>query len=308
MTGVGQETGAKEEINAHADLLPSSPQQRQLEYHTAGKSLEQHIQGIVGAYQKGLESILETGQLLIAAKKELQFGTWEKMATSMLPFDKRTAERLMALAHHPVISNPAHAPLLPPSWMTLYELTKLDDKLGDGTLVAKLGDGTITAATLRKDVAAMLRTTQPTAARATPRQNAQRTIEARQAHIEELEAAREIDDVGRTCKAEISRKLARLDELETEVVQLRHEKFLQASEIGELRVERDELKAELERVKLAIAKSEPPTADEPTHHGDGFDIPEFLLREPASRGPRPGGARGEEKPDRTGPVTVDDEP
>ena len=33
----------------------------------------------------------------------------------------------MAIARDPRISNRTHASLLPPSWMTLFELTKLDD-------------------------------------------------------------------------------------------------------------------------------------------------------------------------------------
>src|SRR5690242_534661 len=36
-----------------------------------------------------------------------------------------TARRLMAVAQHPVIAKGTHASLLPPSWTTLYELTRL---------------------------------------------------------------------------------------------------------------------------------------------------------------------------------------
>jgi hypothetical protein len=39
----------------------------------------------------------------------------------------RTAQMLMAVARHSVLSNTAHGRLLPPSWRTLYELTKLDN-------------------------------------------------------------------------------------------------------------------------------------------------------------------------------------
>ena len=48
------------------------------------------------------------------------------MVASELPFGDRTARRLMAIARDPRISNRTHASLLPPSWMTLFELTKLD--------------------------------------------------------------------------------------------------------------------------------------------------------------------------------------
>jgi hypothetical protein len=58
----------------------------------------------------------------------------------LVPFSQGTAERLMAIAKHPVLSNSAHAPTLPTSWTTLYELTKADrSKLKDA-----IKDGSIT--------------------------------------------------------------------------------------------------------------------------------------------------------------------
>ena len=59
----------------------------------------------------------------------------------------------MKIASHPVLSNTAHARYLPPHWMTLHALTKLDES----TLKAKIQDGTITPKTQRKDVAKLLR-------------------------------------------------------------------------------------------------------------------------------------------------------
>lgn len=38
-----------------------------------------------------------------------------------------TAQRFMAIASHPVLSKAAHGQLLPPSWRTLYELTKVHE-------------------------------------------------------------------------------------------------------------------------------------------------------------------------------------
>src|SRR5262245_28158895 len=54
----------------------------------------------------------------------------------------------MKVARHPILSNTAHARLLPPSWMALYELTKLPEE----ELVAYLNDGTIHPKMERKDV------------------------------------------------------------------------------------------------------------------------------------------------------------
>jgi hypothetical protein len=67
--------------------------------------------------------------------------------------DLDTAERLMAISQDPVISNATHGSLLPPSWMTLYELTKLPAE----ALEAGIAEGSINPAIQRKEVAALRR-------------------------------------------------------------------------------------------------------------------------------------------------------
>ena len=52
-------------------------------------------------------------------------GIFEAMVEDDLPFGKRTAQRLMAIASDQRLSNTTHVSLLPASWQTLYELTKL---------------------------------------------------------------------------------------------------------------------------------------------------------------------------------------
>ncbi len=42
-----------------------------------------------------------------------------------MPFSPSTAERLMRIAENKILSNSAHAPILPTSWTTLYELAKV---------------------------------------------------------------------------------------------------------------------------------------------------------------------------------------
>lgn len=49
------------------------------------------------------------------------------MVENELVFNPSTARRLMAVARDERLANRAHAHVLPPSWFTLYELTKLDD-------------------------------------------------------------------------------------------------------------------------------------------------------------------------------------
>src|SRR6202021_3030629 len=81
---------------------------------------------ITTCWRASFEGILETGHLLIAAKEALEHGEFGRMIESDLPFKANTAQRLMAISRDEWISNPAHAPLLPPVWSTLYEMTKLD--------------------------------------------------------------------------------------------------------------------------------------------------------------------------------------
>src|SRR5689334_9467986 len=64
----------------------------------------------------------------------------------------RTARRLMAVAQHPVIAKGTHASLLPPSWTTLYALTRLPEE----TLEAKIAEGVIHAGIERKDAEGFL--------------------------------------------------------------------------------------------------------------------------------------------------------
>lgn len=103
---------------------------------------------INGAWQKTTEGILETGALLIDAKADLPHGEFTNMVQLELNFSSPTARMLMAVAAHPVISNRYHGNVLPPSWRTLYELTKLPEPL----LLEKLQDGTITPKTERREI------------------------------------------------------------------------------------------------------------------------------------------------------------
>lgn len=102
---------------------------------------------------KSVESIIAVGQLLTKAKAELVHGEWGRMFEDQLvPFNARTAQRLMAIAANPELSNATHASFLPPSWTSLYELTKVEPD----TLHNALRDRVITPDMKRSDVAALL--------------------------------------------------------------------------------------------------------------------------------------------------------
>jgi DNA N-6-adenine-methyltransferase (Dam) len=68
------------------------------------------------------------------------------MVESDLPFSRMTAHRLMAIASDPRFVT--HGLQLPPSWRTLYELTKLDDRQFE----QGIADGTINPEMRRKDI------------------------------------------------------------------------------------------------------------------------------------------------------------
>src|SRR4029453_12385714 len=89
------------------------------------KSRQEHAKLINTAWQQGVTSILDTGERISDAKLDLPHGEVLAMVKSDLSFGPNTAQRLMTIAGHSVLSNTAHAPHLPPSWYTLYELTKL---------------------------------------------------------------------------------------------------------------------------------------------------------------------------------------
>jgi hypothetical protein len=115
---------------------------------------QDHAARINAAWQQGVASILETGRLLIEAKAALEPDSYEAMEARKLNFGPATARKLMLIAGNKVICS--HANKLPASWDTLYTLTTLDKKLGEGTLLARIKDGTITPKVERKDVAALL--------------------------------------------------------------------------------------------------------------------------------------------------------
>jgi hypothetical protein len=83
---------------------------------------------ITAAWQKSVAAIFEAGDLLIAAKDELAHGEFARMIMHELPFSPRTAQSLMAIARDERLRKAHHDALLPPSWRTLDELTRVDDE------------------------------------------------------------------------------------------------------------------------------------------------------------------------------------
>lgn len=73
------------------------------------------------------KGIVETGALLIEAKAALAHGEWESVK-NCLPFDVRTAERLMEIGRNPLFAKPSILPLLPGEWTRCHKLAKITDE------------------------------------------------------------------------------------------------------------------------------------------------------------------------------------
>ena len=86
---------------------------------------EEFAELVNGEWRKSVEGIVEAGRWLVRAKDELEHGEFGQMV-DMLVFGDRTARRLMAVGRDERLRT--HVSVLPPSWGTLYELSRLDDK------------------------------------------------------------------------------------------------------------------------------------------------------------------------------------
>lgn len=110
---------------------------------------EQWADQICTQHGKSVESIIDVGRLLLKAKRELVRGEWGRMfEENLVPFAQSTASHLMAIASNAVLTNLSHVTSLPPSWGTLYELSRVEPK----RLAAAFKDGIITPDMKRKEV------------------------------------------------------------------------------------------------------------------------------------------------------------
>jgi hypothetical protein len=108
-------------------------------------------------WQDTVSAVLEVGQMLIQAKAEVGHGAWGFMFSGdnpqRLPFKSTTAKMLMAIAGHRILANRQHIDVLPPSWGTLYELSRIPEP----ELIEAFEAGTIRPDMERQHVKKMLR-------------------------------------------------------------------------------------------------------------------------------------------------------
>jgi hypothetical protein len=104
---------------------------------------------IAECWRSSVEGIIRTGRLLIEAKADLPHGEFGSMIEANLPFGERVAQMLMVIGADARLSNPKFLAVLPPSYGTLYDLTRLsDDELEEAVQLEK-----ITPDTKRREVA-----------------------------------------------------------------------------------------------------------------------------------------------------------
>jgi hypothetical protein len=114
--------------------------------------IAKYAQRITNCQRKSIQSIVECGRLLIAAKDELKHGEFLKMIENNLPFKRSTAQALMKIAADRRITKSQHAGYLPAHWSTLVKLTQLPDVAFE----AWIADGTVHPGLERRPAAEMI--------------------------------------------------------------------------------------------------------------------------------------------------------
>lgn len=74
-----------------------------------------------------VEGVIDAGKLLLEAKSALPHSKWGTFVHDYISFGWREAQKLMAIAADPRITNTTHAPYLPPHSSTLYVLSRLSE-------------------------------------------------------------------------------------------------------------------------------------------------------------------------------------
>jgi len=151
-------------------------------------------------WNMAVSDIIATGQLLIDAKAELPHGEFEAMVVEDLGWSPRTAQRLMAVATHPVLANATHVSLLPAAWGTLAELARLEPEV----LTAAIERGDVRPDMKRAEVARLLRPAEPEPDAGDPEYDAGHDQEG-DLLDRARRLARHLKELRRDCKARVSR-------------------------------------------------------------------------------------------------------
>lgn len=97
---------------------------------------DQWAQAIRADLGQAVAGFVAAGEHLAEAKRDVGHGSWEAFCTERVGISPETARRLMEISHHAAIANPSHGSHLPPSWRTLWELSRLDPPLLEAAITA----------------------------------------------------------------------------------------------------------------------------------------------------------------------------
>jgi hypothetical protein len=206
------------------------------------------------AMAKSVEGFIEAGIAIAEAKEKLDRLEFAGMLIDDLKMSYRTASRLMAIASHPVISNLAHVPNLPPSWSTLYELTRLPQRLLD----SKLENGEINPTTERKTVVALIKSTE----------RGQRYDDAPDDGRYETESD-EAQEEDRPAKRKSKRrKVSKKSSKQIEAQQVENFRRLNADRLGQLENENQQLKIKIKGLETHLDQAHAALAKDRQHIGN----------------------------------------
>ena len=99
-----------------------------------------------------MAAFLETGKLLIEAKKALPHGEYQQMVKTELSFHKSVAHKLRTIAQDKRVQRYANRILLPPHYRTVYELILVEDDWNE-----PIRDGRINPGMTERDARALRR-------------------------------------------------------------------------------------------------------------------------------------------------------
>jgi hypothetical protein len=98
---------------------------RHQEYRSATTTLATWAARIRPYLEGAVEQIVAAGRELLAAKDGLPHGQFGDLL-EQVGLNRRTAQRFMAIARHPLLSDATHGSHLPAAWTTLFELSRVE--------------------------------------------------------------------------------------------------------------------------------------------------------------------------------------
>ena len=115
------------------------------------KSFDDYFSKICGSWYKAAQSIIETGKFLLEAKEQLgssKFAALRRQLEDQNIMSNTTISKIMKIAENTVLIKAEYQKYLPPSYETLYQLSRQDDII----LEEKICNHEITPEIQQKDV------------------------------------------------------------------------------------------------------------------------------------------------------------